>query len=334
MPEVSSLFNGVQVGAEATTSPGTTVSASKLLNYINFQPTFWAGDFAVQRPMGQKVASGVAPGYDYTSWALSSEVGSYSEIVYPLASLLKDVSPSTVETSGRLWTFKPTGRSEDVIRTFTVETGSATRAQRAPFVAVTGLELTFNRSTGVTLSGTAIGQSIVDNVTLSGSPTAIEDAPILPTHLDVYVDSTSANIGSTKLTRDFNAVFRYNDARAAVWAINSANASYVNLVETAPTAQIELTVEADSQGMGFLPLARAGTMQYIRLSAVSTVAAGAAGAKYQLVIDAAAKCTAIAGPDDTDGIKTVQYTWDLMYDSAWSSGQYLTIGAQNKVASL
>ena len=333
MPEVSSLFNGVQVGAETTASPGTVVSATKLLNYLNFQPTFWAGDFSVMKPMGQKVASGVAPGYDYTSWALSSDVGSYSEMVYPLASLLKDVSPSTVETTARLWTFKPTGRSEDVIRTFTVQTGSATRAQRAAFVAVTGLELTFNRSTGVTISGTAIGQNITDNIALD-TATAIEDAPILPTHLDVYVDSSSATLGNTKMTRDFNAVFRYNDARAAVWAINSANSSFVNLVETAPTAQVELTMEADTQGMAPLPLARAGTTSYIRLSAVSTVNAGAGTAKYQMIIDCAGKCTAISGPDDTDGIKTVTYTYDLIYDSSWSSGTYVTIGVQNKVSSL
>jgi len=333
MPEVSSLFNGVQLGAETTASPGTAVSATKLLNYLNFQPTFWAGDFNVMTPMGQKAGSGVAPGYDYTSWELSSDVGSYSEMIYPFASLLKDVSPSTVETTARLWTFKPTARSEDVIRTYTVQTGSATRAQKATFVAVTGIEVTFNRSTGVTVSGSGIGQQIQDNITLD-TATAIEDAPILPTHLDVYVDSTSSSIGSTKMTRDFNAVFRYNDARAAVWAINSANASFVNLVETRPTAQIELTMEADTQGMAPLPLARAGTMSYIRLSAVSTVLAGAGTAKYQMIIDAAGKITNVAGPDDTDGIKTVTYTYDLMFDSSWSSGTYLTIGVQNKVASL
>src|SRR6266496_2412020 len=208
MPEVSTLFNGVQVGAETTASPGAAVSATKLLNYLNFAPTFWAGDFNVMRPMGQKVASGVSPGYDYTSWDLSADVCSYGELEVPLCSLLKDVSPSTVETTARLWTFKPTGRSEDTIRTFTVETGSATRAQKSTFVAVTGLEMTLNRADGMKLSGTAIGQQIQDNITLTGSPTAYEDVPVLPTHLDVYLDSTSGGIGGTKLTRDFNAVFR------------------------------------------------------------------------------------------------------------------------------
>ena len=336
MPEVSSLFNGVQVGVESSATPGTAVSASKLLNYLNFQPTFWAGDFNVMRPMGQKVASGVAPGYDYTSWALSSDVGSYSEIVYPLSSLLKLVAPATVETTARLWTFKPTGRSEDVINTFTVQTGSATRAQKASFVAVTGLELTFNRSTGLSTSGTGIGQQVVDNVALD-TATAVEDKPVLPTHMDVYVDTTSSSFGSTKMTRDFNAVFRYNDARGAVWAINSANASYVNLVETAPTVQIELTMEADTQGMGFLPNARAGDTRYVRLAAVAPAAygyAGAATAPYEILIDMAGKISAISGPDDTDGIKTVTYTFESIYDAGWSSGTYLQIQVQNKVSAL
>ena len=108
----------------------------------------------------------------------------------------------------------------------------------------------------------------------------------------------------------------------------------MNLVETRPTAQIELTMEADSAGMAYLVNARAGTMSYIRLSAVSTVVAGAGTAKYQMIIDAAGKITNIAGPDDTDGIKTVTFTWDLMFDSSWSSGTYLTIGVQNKVTAL
>ena len=174
---------------------------------------------------------------------------------------------------------------------------------------------------------------MVDNVALD-TATAIEDAPILPQHLDVYVDTTSTSFGLTKMTRDFNAVFRYNDARAAVWAINSANASYVNLVETAPTVQMELTMEADTQGMGFLTNARAGDTRYLRLAAVSTVLAGAGTAKYQMLVDMAGKISAISGPDDTDGIKTVTYTFEAIYDSSWSSGTYCTIGVQNKTTAL
>jgi hypothetical protein len=105
-------------------------------------------------------------------------------------------------------------------------------------------------------------------------------------------------------------------------------------VDTLPTVQIELTVEADTQGMGPLATARAGTIQYIRLSAVSTVLAGAATAKYQLLIDMAGKITGIAGPADDSGLKVVTYTFDAINDAAWGSGKFLTIALQNKTAAL
>ena len=333
MPEVSSLFNGIQIGAEAT--PGTGVAALKSLNSLSLQPTFWAGNFNTMIPIGQKAAAGVAPGYDYTTWAVSSDVGSYSELIYPFCSILQNVTPSTVDTTAKLWTFIPTGRSEDTIKTYTVETGSATRAQKATYIFFTDLEATFNRTDGFKITGgSATGQQVQDNITLTASPTAVEDQPILPTHLNVYLDSTSANIGTTKLTRDFNAVWRYNNARNPVWPINSANASYVSHVETLPTCQMELTVEADSAGMAPLVTARAGTIQYIRLEAVSTVLAGSTTAKYQLQIDMAGKITGIAGPTDQDGIKAVTYTFDAMYDAAWGAGQYLKVQYQNKTAAL
>lgn len=331
MAEVSTLFNGVQVGAEST--PGTGVAASKLLNYMSLAPGI-ALEMNRFRPMGQRVASAITPGKDSTTWAMTG-AGSYSEIIYPLCSLMGTVAPSTVDTTAKLWTFVPTGRSEIVTpKTYTVETGSATRAQKATYVFFRGMELTYNRTDGVAMSGDAVGQQIQDNIALTGSPTAVEDQPILPTHLDVFLDPTSGALGTTKLTRDFNAVFRYNDARDPVWPINSTLASFGSDVEIEPTIQVELTVEADSQGMGPLVTARAGTIQYIRLSAVSTVLAGAATAKYQLLIDVAGKISAINAFDDSDGVKVLTYTFDAIYDAAWSTGLFCKVQAQSKTASL
>jgi hypothetical protein len=283
--------------------------------------------------MGQLVASQITPGMDFTEWNVTG-VGNYSEIIYPLSSLLVSVSPTTVETTARRWTFTPAGRSEDTIKTYTVESGSATRAQKATYVFFNGLELTFNRTEGVSMSGSAIGQQIQDNITLSASPTSISEKPILPTHLDVYVDSTSGGLGGTKMTRDFNAVFRCNDRWGAIWPINSANASYISHVNLEPTVQIELTMAADTQGMGFLTNARSGDTRYIRLSAVSTENAGAGTAKYDLLIDMAGKISNIAAFDDQEGVKVLTYTFDAIYDSAWGSGKYLEVRATNQISAL
>ena len=334
MPEVASIFNGVQIGVEST--PGTSVAANKLLNYMELVPSPDIS-FNTFRPMGQLVASAITPGKDSSSFSVSG-AGTYSELVYPLCSLLTNVTPSTVDTSAKLWDFVPLGRSEDTIKTYTVESGSATRAQKATYGLFTGLEITFNREDGVGLSGSAIGQNLQDNITLTGSPTAIEDKPILPTHLDVYVDTTSAGLGSTKLTRDFNAVWRCTDKWGAIWPINSANASYASHVNQVPAIQMELTVAADSQGMGLLADARLGSTKYLRMSAVAPGAtygfAGATTATYQLIIDMAGKISGISEFGEEQGVKVVTYTFDAIYDPSWSTGRYLRVQLQNKVTAL
>jgi hypothetical protein len=128
-------------------------------------------------------------------------------------------------------------------------------------------------------------------------------------------------------------VFRCNDKFGTVWPINSANASYVSHVNTEPAIQMELTFEADSQGMAYLTNARAGTALYVRMEAVSTVLAGTTQF-YDLKIDMAGKISDVGSFDDTDGVKTWSITLDAFYDTAWSSGRYLTIQSTNKTATL
>jgi hypothetical protein len=244
------------------------------------------------------------------------------------------VTPSTVDTSGKSWLYEPAARTEDTKARYTIEQGSATRAGKVTYGAVTGAEITFNRTEGVTLSGSGFAQQYQDNIALTATPAEIEEAPILPTHLNVYVNDTFAAIGTTKLTRDFNAVWRCNDVVGQVWPINSANASYASDVEIVPTVQMELTAEADTAGMAFLTAARAGSTKYIRLEALSTVLAGAATAFYKLWIDGAFKVSAVGGFDDSDGVKVINWTLDAITDSTFSATAFQRITVVNKVAAL
>lgn len=330
MPERSALFQGVQIGAEATI--GTSVAASKLLNYlgIDIDPDIAVVPF---RPMGQAVKSAILPSQDSTT-AASSGVGSYSEFIYPFSSLFGAVTPTTVDTTAKQWVWTPTARAEMTPKTYTVEAGGSVRAHKATGMFWTGAELTFNRTDGVAFSGTMRGQQLQDNIALTGSPTAIEEVPILPTHIDVYIDATSGGIGTTKLTRDFNVVWRNNDAYGVIWPLNSALASWAAPVGTEPTVQLELTLEADSQGMGLLTDLRAGSTKYVRIACISTLNAGATTTKYSLTIDFAGKISASPTFDETDGVYTVNWTMDSVFDAAWGSGQYQKITAVNKVAAL
>ncbi len=285
------------------------------------------------RPMGSKVNAAVLPGKDFTNFTISGQ-GSYSELVYILSSLLVDATPSTVDTSGRSWLYEPAARTETTKARYTLEQGSATRAGKATYGAVHSAEITFNRTDGVSVSGSGWAQQYQDNIALTASPTTIEEAPILPTHLNVYLNDSFATIGTTKLTRDFNAVWRCNDVVGQVWPINSANASYASDVDTVPTVETELTMEADSAGMAFLTAARAGATKYVRLEALSTVLAGTVSSYHKIWIDMACKVSAFPGFEDVDGVKVNKVTLKNVLDSTFSATAFGRITVVNTIAAL
>lgn len=331
MAENATALSAVQLGVEST--PGTGVAANKLLQYLDFQPApnISTNEF---RPSGNLVPTVVTPGQDFTDFTLAG-AGSYSEFPYIGCSLFENVSPTTVDTSGREWLFEPDYNAEPTLKTYTIEVGNNVRAGKTTYSIIRGIELAFNRTDGVTLSGSAYGQQWQDNITLTASPTATQDKPILPTHLDVFLDTTSGGLGGTKLTRDFNAVWRCNDRHGPIWPLNSANASYPAHVLTVPNIELELNFEYDTAGAAasFTPI-RAGATRYIRLSATSTELAGAATRFYDLRIDGAYKCSAIAF-DDTEGVRTVTSTWRLVYDSTFgTSNRIFSIRNTNQLAAL
>lgn len=331
MPELSTVARNVQIGKETT--PGTGVAAGKQLQYIGFSlaPALEMQQF---RPMGSKVNAAVTPGKDSSTMTIEGQ-GSYSEVVYLLSGLLKDVTPTTVDTTGKSWLYEPLARSEETKARYTIEEGSTVRAGKATYGTVTDVTLTFNRSEGLTISGSGFAQQYQDNIALTGSPTVIEEAIVLPTHLNVYSNDTFGAIGTTKLTRDFEAVCEIGGVVGQVWPINSANASFVSDVEIVPTATVSLTCSADTAGMGFLTAARAGATKYVRLEALSTVLAGSATAFYKLWVDMACKVTEFPGFDDQDGLKVVKVGLAPVLDATFSApGAWCRITAVNKVAAL
>jgi len=331
VPELSTVSRSVQIGKETT--PGTGVAAGKLLQYIGFKldPNLEMNTFT---PMGSKTPSAVTPGKDWSTITIDG-AGSYSEVVYVLSGLLKDVTATTVDTTGKQWLYEPLNRSEETHARYTVEEGSSVRAGKATYVVITDATFTYNRTDGLSISGSGFAQNYQANITLTATPTVIEEAIVLPTHLNIYSNDSFASIGTTKLTRDFNAEFAIGGYSGPVWPINSASASYASDVDLAPTISCKLRCSADSQGEAFLTAARAGATKFIRLEAKSTVLAGSSTAFYSLTIDFAAKVNEYPGYDDEDGLKVVEVGLTPVYDSTFSApGAFARITAVNKTAAL
>ena len=328
MPERSSLTQGVQVGVEAT--PGTNVAANKKFISIGITPAVQMDPIQF-RPMGSKYNTIVTPGKEWVEADIEG-VGSYTELLWFFSSLIvAPGAPVTVDTSGRRWSFVSASSAEDTVKTMTVEQGGVVRAHKFNHGLVTELELTFNRD-GIEVGGGMIGQRISDNITLTPTPTTPPQIPILPTDIDVYLDATSAGLGTTKLLRVLEATWTLGDRFNPVWVLNSANPSFAATVESEPNAQVTLLMEADAEGMTQLTQMRAGGTKFLRIKATSPELAGAVTEKYSLTLDAAVKVAEVGDFSDEDGVYGIEWTFDMVHDGDW--GKAFNVDLVNKETTL
>jgi hypothetical protein len=324
--ERASVFQQVQIGVETTS--GTAAAASKLLTSMDIQP---AVDLNIDmfRPQGNKFATVAAAGKDFTTARMSGKP-TYTEIVYPFSGLFGAATITGPNGDGAYtWVFNPASAAADAFKTFTVERGSAIAAERFTYGLFASLGLVFDRERA-DLSGTMLGQAQVTGITLTATPTAVALVPILPKQLDVYVDSTSGALGTTKIGRLLQGNLSFGDKYNPLWVVDSSQSSFVAVVEQSPNARFRTLVEADTAGMAYLATHRAGTTQFMKIKGTGPLIAGASS--YSLSIDMAVKGGRPDAYEDSNGVYAIGYNWSLVHDGTW--GKALTSTVINTLAGL
>jgi hypothetical protein len=274
------------------------------------------------RPMGNKFITVAAPSKELAAAQVAGKL-TYTEIVYPFSSLW---GAATITGSGPFtWTFNPASTAADSFSTFQIQGGNAVRAQQWNFGLFTGLTISGSRD-GWDISGTMQGQAITDGITMTAAPTALALVPVLGKDVSVYYDPTSANIGTTKLGRVLRYEFNFADKYAPLWAVDQAQASFVAMVERAPTPTIQILVEADAAGMALLTDARAGSFAYVRFRGVNGT--------NTLTIDAAVKHVKPTPYRDQDGVYALAFNLQVAHDAAWATGRALQAVVINGLAGL
>jgi hypothetical protein len=329
MPERTSITQVTQVGVEVT--PGTGVAANKLLQALSIEPGIKA-DVKTFRLLGQKFATIAALGKEWVEAKISGDVACYNHLAYLLSGVMAYAAPAQQGvTAAYRWTLEPSQSAADTVKTYTVENGSGVRAGKFTYGTITEFGLSFDREK-VEVAGSMIGQAYQDNIALTDAPTAIAVQPILPADLDVYLDLTSAAIGTTKLTRAFSGEFSIGNRFGPLWAINSTVDGFAATVELEPKAQLKLLVEADAQGMGPLAAMRAGDKRYIRLKAVGPLIADTY--YYTLQLDLCGAVSGVGKFSDKDGVYAIEWTFDVAYDPAWAAGTAMEVQLTNVLSSL
>jgi hypothetical protein len=320
MAERTTITQTIQLGVEV--SEGSAVAADHLLGAISIMPSLQAetNEFKAQ---GYKYANLVIPGKEWVEASLEG-VGNYDELVYFLASLIGTPVITTVDTTGKKHVFTPSSTAADTIKSFTIEQGSAVRAHSFSGAVVSELGMEFTRD-AIEVSGAMIGKAFLDGVTMTSTPTAIAMQPMLPATVNVYLDTTAAGLGTTKLTRALAVGWNLSDRFGPLWTLNSAVSGYAARIETNPTAEGHLMVEADSTGMGLLTLLRAGTSRFLRIEVIDTALIGAGPAVYKAWFDFAIKFNAWTEFTDEDGVYAVDVPYTITHDPTWGKALQITI---------
>jgi hypothetical protein len=164
MTERAMVFETCRLGVEATATPGTAVIATKILSSMSIAVTP-SPENKTYTPKGFKFPTANVPIREWTDMKLDG-IGTYNELVYPLASVLTDPVIATPGggTLSRTFTYALLDNAPDTQRTYSLEFGTETqRAWHTQNALMNEFGLVFNRKDVVKVAGSAFGQAGLDD---------------------------------------------------------------------------------------------------------------------------------------------------------------------------
>src|SRR5258708_20003239 len=100
---------------------------------------------------------------------------------------------------------------------------------------------------------------------MTGSPTTVALAPMAGKHLNVYLDPTSAALGTTQLAKVFNLDYAFTGIYGPVFPFNRTNLGFPSHLHLNPGCIIKLQQEAAAVGMSQLTALQTRATHFFRL---------------------------------------------------------------------
>lgn len=308
-----SVNRQIQVGVEST--PGTPVAASKLLPSMSLTlgPAIDNKDYRAQ---GFKIA-GTNKIIHFDGAGTLAGPLNYSEIIYLLNTLVLGVITTPGGgTNSRKHKFSPTATGTDSFKALTIQEGDATAATQMAFSVLTDFGLTVNDS-GADITGSLIGYAPTVT-TLTGSPAAIAQLPIGPREIDVYIDPTFANIGTTKVSDALSFRMAIGNKQVKKRVLNTTFQSFKETVEGVPTLQAGFVTEHNLQSRNLYASVTAASnpVQYVRLKSTGPIIEAAIPYSFQL--DLAAQVIDM-NQQEVESIWGYEYVLNPVYDTSFGN---------------
>lgn len=323
-PERSTINQRVQVGPEATTALGTPVAAGKLLECFDWVFGI-TPDITEYTPTGHKYVTEQEENMEWVDGTLSGWMD-YNGLAYILGGAMGSVAPAlhSPSTTAYDWVFTPPTTGSIVPQTLTIQQGDAVRAHSFAYGLFTQVGYKVTRK-ATTTSAKLIGQPLSDGITLTASPTAVALAPIVGKQVNVYLDTTSAGLGTTQLTRFLEIDFTFDGIYGPSWFLNRSTVGFTAHVDLKPKCTVKLKVEANAQGMGLLADMQAGTTFYLRVDAQGAEIDVPNSVFQEFKHDMAIKIGKPSTFSDDAGIFAIEWECTVIEDPTWGKAQTLTL---------
>jgi hypothetical protein len=315
----ASVNQQVQLGAEAT--PGTAVAANRLLTAFTW--TFGAKPVTKQFVgTGRKRPSASELLTDASLGKVAGQ-GDFNQLVYLLSSVYGKAIPALhgMSSTAYDWKFVPPITGAAAPQTYTLQNGDATDAEQYPYTLFTGWGYTFGRKSEFAVTGDWFAQEMAEGVTLTASPTEVPLSPITGAMANISLDASSAGIGATLLQNPLNVAFAATNYYGEYWPIARANASYSGHVDLLPKDELKLKLEADSTAIAIKGnYLETGARCYVRVDAQGPVIDSGHSINAVFQHDLVCFVADISELSDTDGVYSVEYTFQVAEDTAWTAG--------------
>lgn len=165
--------------------------------------------------------------------------------------------------------------------------------------------------------------------TTKGGPTRNPFVPILPAGGTVHIATTVEGLTAGKLTDSFKTTWSVGDRYAMKWVLDDALPSFKAHAETKPEFVSDITLEANSTGVGELAKWRAGTSQFMEFRWTGPEIGSSIN--HQLKIVQSVEVVGYDPLDETDGVVVAKVMYKPRMDASW--GQAMQVVLVNSIAS-
>lgn len=318
----STINQKVQIGIEVT--HGTAVACSKVLS--SFTWTLGEKPTTKQfRGSGRQFPGASALLFKEGSLKASGP-GDFGENTYLFAMLwgaptsALDGASSTVYTN--TWTPPLTGSYAGVVKSATLQMGEST-GEEYTYNVLTGFGYKINRKQELAFDFEGINQGFTTGVSLTASPTEVAQTPMTGAEANVYLDATSAGIGTTLIATDLmDAEFKASGYFAGYYPVNRVNNSFGDLVDKEKKHDFTMTLQATSTSLGYIATYNnTGARAYIKVDAQGPVIDAGNSLNAEFTHEMCCFMTGYEPMSDVDGVYAYKTMWCVAEDTAWNSGQ-------------